>query len=365
MLHLAVLISIFAAGATTAPTAGKAIALGVGGGLGAVGAGVGIGIIFGKVIESVTRQPEMRDEITSHPVARLRAHRGVLLLRPRGGPDRLLPLGRDARHRHHRGSPRATRRQLPGLARRRADDLDAARLRRLAVHARASSRSRASPRRWTSASRRSRTRSTRPSARRREAEELLAEYRERLTEARAPGRRDRRPRAQGRRGARARVVAEAARPSARSCMEQARRDIEAETRRAIQEIRAEVADLTVLRHREGHAQDARPRTTSGGSSRRRSASSTSPPSARSGRTSPWRRSPRSTPARCSRSRRSRTSSTTSASSSAQFADALDENRELQVFFFSPYFSTHGEGGRACDRAVAGRRPGAASTSSSC
>ena len=26
---------------------------------------MGIGIIFGKVIESVTRQPEMRDEITS------------------------------------------------------------------------------------------------------------------------------------------------------------------------------------------------------------------------------------------------------------------------------------------------------------
>jgi F-type H+-transporting ATPase subunit c len=45
--------------------AGKAIALGVGGGLGAAGAGVGIGLIFGKVIESVTRQPEMRDEITA------------------------------------------------------------------------------------------------------------------------------------------------------------------------------------------------------------------------------------------------------------------------------------------------------------
>ena len=44
--------------------AGKAIALGLGGGLGAAGAGVGIGYIFGKVIESVTRQPEMRDEIT-------------------------------------------------------------------------------------------------------------------------------------------------------------------------------------------------------------------------------------------------------------------------------------------------------------
>jgi F-type H+-transporting ATPase subunit c len=42
----------------------RSLAIGVGGGLGAVGAGVGIGIIFGKVIESVTRQPEMRDEIT-------------------------------------------------------------------------------------------------------------------------------------------------------------------------------------------------------------------------------------------------------------------------------------------------------------
>jgi F-type H+-transporting ATPase subunit c len=51
--------------AETASAAGKAIAVGVGGGLGAGGAGVGIGIIFGKVIESVTRQPEMRDEITS------------------------------------------------------------------------------------------------------------------------------------------------------------------------------------------------------------------------------------------------------------------------------------------------------------
>jgi F-type H+-transporting ATPase subunit c len=63
-------ISIIAQGASADPTeygskAGKAIALGVGGGLGAVGAGIGIGTIFGKVIESVTRQPEMRDEITS------------------------------------------------------------------------------------------------------------------------------------------------------------------------------------------------------------------------------------------------------------------------------------------------------------
>jgi F-type H+-transporting ATPase subunit c len=43
----------------------KSIALGVGAGLGSIGAGIGIGIIFGKVIESVTRQPEMREEITS------------------------------------------------------------------------------------------------------------------------------------------------------------------------------------------------------------------------------------------------------------------------------------------------------------
>jgi F-type H+-transporting ATPase subunit c len=46
-------------------SAGRAIAIGVGGGLGAIGAGVGIGLIFGRVIESLTRQPEMRDEITS------------------------------------------------------------------------------------------------------------------------------------------------------------------------------------------------------------------------------------------------------------------------------------------------------------
>ena len=43
----------------------KGIALGVGAGLGTIGPGIGVGYIFGKVIESVTRQPEMRDEITS------------------------------------------------------------------------------------------------------------------------------------------------------------------------------------------------------------------------------------------------------------------------------------------------------------
>ena len=45
--------------------AGKAIALGIGAGIGTIGPGIGVGYIFGKVIESVTRQPEMKDEITS------------------------------------------------------------------------------------------------------------------------------------------------------------------------------------------------------------------------------------------------------------------------------------------------------------
>jgi F-type H+-transporting ATPase subunit c len=50
---------------TIGQDAGRAIALGVGAGGGAAGAGAGIGMLFGKVIESVTRQPEMKDEITS------------------------------------------------------------------------------------------------------------------------------------------------------------------------------------------------------------------------------------------------------------------------------------------------------------
>ena len=79
---------------------------------------------------------------------------------------------------------------------------------------------------------------------RREADQLLAEYRERLTEARSQA---------DDIVARARRTAEAAesqtiteaRAKREEMMEQTRRDIEAETRRAIQEIRSEVADLTV------------------------------------------------------------------------------------------------------------------------
>jgi F-type H+-transporting ATPase subunit b len=80
---------------------------------------------------------------------------------------------------------------------------------------------------------------------RREADQLLAEYRERLAEAR--GQADEivaRARRTGE-AAENEILAEA-RGKREEMMEQTRRDIEAETRRAIQEIRAEVADLTVL-----------------------------------------------------------------------------------------------------------------------
>jgi F-type H+-transporting ATPase subunit b len=80
---------------------------------------------------------------------------------------------------------------------------------------------------------------------RQEADALLAEYRERLSAAREQAEEI---------VSRARKAAEAAEASALSdakakreeLLEQTKRDIQAETRRAIQEIRNEVADLTIL-----------------------------------------------------------------------------------------------------------------------
>jgi F-type H+-transporting ATPase subunit b len=80
---------------------------------------------------------------------------------------------------------------------------------------------------------------------RREADELLAEYRERLTAARHQA---------DEIVARARKAGEQVeadlaakgRDRREELLEQARKDIETETRRAIQEIRAEVADLTIM-----------------------------------------------------------------------------------------------------------------------
>ncbi len=78
-----------------------------------------------------------------------------------------------------------------------------------------------------------------------EADALLAEYRERLKEARAQADEivDRARKAADMHEHDAQQDAKARREQ---MMEQTRRDIETETRRAIQEIRREVADLTVL-----------------------------------------------------------------------------------------------------------------------
>ena len=78
-----------------------------------------------------------------------------------------------------------------------------------------------------------------------EAAELLAEYRERLSEAR---RQSEEIMARARRSAEAeeREALEEARAKREQLLEQTRRDIEAETRRSLEQIRKEVADLTVL-----------------------------------------------------------------------------------------------------------------------
>ena len=79
----------------------------------------------------------------------------------------------------------------------------------------------------------------------READELLAEYRQRLSDARQQAD-DIVARARKAAEVNERDSLEQARKTREDLMAQTRRDIEAETRRAIQEIRSEVADLTVL-----------------------------------------------------------------------------------------------------------------------
>jgi F-type H+-transporting ATPase subunit b len=80
---------------------------------------------------------------------------------------------------------------------------------------------------------------------RKEADELLAAYRERLKEAR--GQADEIVgRARKAAETHERQASEDAKAKREQMMEQTRRDIETETRRAIQEIRREVADLTVM-----------------------------------------------------------------------------------------------------------------------
>ena len=43
--------------------AAKALGFGLGMGLGSLGAGIGIGTVFGSMIQSVARQPELRGEL--------------------------------------------------------------------------------------------------------------------------------------------------------------------------------------------------------------------------------------------------------------------------------------------------------------
>jgi F-type H+-transporting ATPase subunit b len=80
---------------------------------------------------------------------------------------------------------------------------------------------------------------------RREADALLAEYRERLSDARGQAD-DIVSRARRTAEASENEILADARTKREEMMAQTRRDIEQETRRAIQQIRAEVADLTVL-----------------------------------------------------------------------------------------------------------------------
>jgi F-type H+-transporting ATPase subunit b len=80
---------------------------------------------------------------------------------------------------------------------------------------------------------------------RQEADKLLAEYRERLTDARQQAD-DIVARARKAGEKQEADFVEQGRNRREELLEQARRDIQAETRRAIQEIRAEVADLTIL-----------------------------------------------------------------------------------------------------------------------
>jgi F-type H+-transporting ATPase subunit b len=80
---------------------------------------------------------------------------------------------------------------------------------------------------------------------RRDADVLLEQYRERLTEARNQAQ-EIVDRARKAAETREREVQTEAQERREQLMEQTRRDIESETRRAIQEIRREVADLTVL-----------------------------------------------------------------------------------------------------------------------
>ncbi len=89
----ALLLACCPAGVKNQPIvhAGKAIALALGIGAGAAGGVAGIGTIFGLIIQSVARQPELPRRASGPDVARVRAHRGRRVLRLRRRPPRIRP----------------------------------------------------------------------------------------------------------------------------------------------------------------------------------------------------------------------------------------------------------------------------------
>ena len=163
----------------------------------------------------------------------------------------------------------------------------------------------------------------------------------------APAARPRRPRT--------RSLAEA-RAKREEMMEQTRRDIEAETRRAIQQIRAEVADLTVLAtekvtRKSLDADDQKRLVEEALGELDFAALASEERELAHGRDRRGLRplAVRGRPGAGQARRRPRAARRSSPTRSTQ-------TRELQVFFFSPYFSTT-EKEDGLDRAVTGRRRG--------
>ena len=187
-----------------------------------------------------------------------------------------------------------------------------------------------------------------PNATRQEADQILAEYRERLKEAPRAGRGDRHSRAAASPRTRSAKAAEKARERGEQLLEQTRREIPG------QDAQGDRRDPRLGREPdragggEAHAQDARPKPISGASSKRRSASSTS------------RRCPGGTPSRVDGSHRgglragaARGRHYTHGKPRCDPRAARPDRRRARQhprhppgLFFSPYFLTQEETARA-------------------
>ena len=127
-------------------------------------------------------------------------------------------------------------------------------------------------------------------------------------------------------------------------METTRKDIEAETRRALDEIRKEVAGLTLIATekvtRKSLDDEDHRRLIQEALSEVDFSPSPGTKQGQRGHERPrWKRSPTSTRARCSRSPRSSDSLDRVHEELGEFADAMNDSQDLRVFFFSPYFSS--------------------------